>query len=308
MRLGVLGTMVWDRIEHPSGDPVERWGGISYSLAAAAVALPDGWSVRPIIKVGADLEAEAVAFLRTLPNLELPGGVVSTREPNNRVRLRYLDHHHREERLTGGVPGWDRSELEPLLDGLDALYVNLISGFELSLDLAARLRNRVGGLVYADFHSLLLGVDREGRRVPRPPVDRDAWIAAFDVVQVNEGELKLLAAPDDPWSFAESAARDGGTVLVTRGPAGATAVTRSSGRRPWEAPPGEVRRVEAPMGGGTGNGDPTGCGDVWGATCFVQLMAGNPLDVALRTANRSAARNARFRGAEGLHLFLMEEL
>jgi sugar/nucleoside kinase (ribokinase family) len=46
--------------------------------------------------------------------------------------------------------------------------------------------------------------------------------------------------------------------------------------------------------------DPTGCGDVWGATAFARLLAGDPLEAALRAANRAAGRSAEHRGVEGL--------
>ena len=51
MRLGILGTMVWDRIHarHGRTEPVEEWGGISYALAAAVSAAPPGTTeVRPL--------------------------------------------------------------------------------------------------------------------------------------------------------------------------------------------------------------------------------------------------------------------
>lgn len=307
MRLGVLGSMVWDRIDHPDGEPVERWGGIAYSLAAAAAALPAGWTVRPIVKVGQDLAAEARAFMASVPGLERPGGVRETPEPNNRVRLRYRDRHHRDEELTGGVPGWDWAELEPLLSGLDALYVNLISGFELDLETAARLRSVVPGPVYADLHSLLLGVGPDGLRVPRPLTRRDAWLAAFDLVQVNETELALLGDRDDPWAATERVVGAGlGAFLVTRGPTGATALAVGAGPRPWAAAGGDVQRLDVPAARVVAAGDPTGCGDVWGATCFVALVNGAPLAEALRAANDAAARNAEFRGADGLYSFLTE--
>ncbi len=51
-------------------------------------------------------------------------------------------------------------------------------------------------------------------------------------------------------------------------------------------------------------GDPTGCGDVWGATCFMALLAGEELEGAMRAANRAASRNVSHRGAEGLHTHL----
>ena len=46
--------------------------------------------------------------------------------------------------------------------------------------------------------------------------------------------------------------------------------------------------------------DPTGCGDVWGATHFSRLLAGDSLDHAIRAAHRAAARNVEHRGAGGL--------
>jgi sugar/nucleoside kinase (ribokinase family) len=299
--------MVWDRIDHPDVPPVERWGGIAYSLAAATAALPPGWTVRPIVKVGRDLAAAARSFMAELPGLESSGGLVETPEPNNRVQLRYHDRHHRHECLTGGVPPWRWSELEPALNGLDALYVNLISGFELDIDTATRLRAAVDGPIYADLHSLLLGGEGGGHRTPRPLERRDEWLAAFDVVQVNEAELGLVAGEDDPWLVAEQAVRRGlGTLLVTRGPAGVTVVSARDGPRPWARDGGEPRRWEVPVDAAVETGDPTGCGDVWGATCFVALVRGEPLDRAVRSANRAAARNVAHRGADGLHGFLRE--
>jgi sugar/nucleoside kinase (ribokinase family) len=46
--------------------------------------------------------------------------------------------------------------------------------------------------------------------------------------------------------------------------------------------------------------DPTGCGDVFGATCFARLLAGETLEASLTAATAAAARNATFRGASGL--------
>lgn len=299
--------MVWDRIDHPDQTPVERWGGIAYSLAAVSAALPPGWVARPIVKVGRDLADPARGFMAGLPGLEMPGGVVETPEPNNRVQLRYRDRHHRHECLTGGVPPWRWPELEPLLDGLDALYVNLISGFELDLDTATRLRGAVAGPIYGDLHSLLLGVGGSGHRVPRPLERRDEWLAAFDVAQVNEHELQLVAGVDDPWQVADRAVRSGlGALLVTRGPAGVAVVSATEGPRPWAARDPRPRRWEVPVDVAAETGDPTGCGDVWGATCFVALVRGEPLETAIRTANRAAARNVAHRGADGLHAFLRE--
>ena len=303
MRVGVLGSMVWDRIEHPDSPMVERWGGISYSLAAAAAATPAGWSIRPVIKVGRDLEAEARAFLRSVPGL-LMDGVVTVPEPNNRVHLEYRDRTHRHETLTGGVPGWTWAELAPLVRGLDALFVNLISGFELDLDTARGLRDAFPGFLYADLHSLLLGpAPAEGPRRPRPLDRPDGWLACFDAVQVNEVELRLVA-PDgeDAEAFAADAVAGGRppVLFVTRAERGAT----------WMAAAGDgaVMRGDVPASAVWPAGDPTGCGDVWGATCFVELVRGVDPAAAAARANVAAAWNVAHRGADGLYEHLREHV
>jgi sugar/nucleoside kinase (ribokinase family) len=66
--------------------------------------------------------------------------------------------------------------------------------------------------------------------------------------------------------------------------------------------PAEPARVPA------GAGDPTGCGDGWGATYFSRLIAGDKLEDALHAAHRAASRNVEHRGATGLANFLRGEL
>lgn len=303
MRLGILGTMVWDRIQHPDGETVERWGGITYSLAAVAAAVPTRWVIRPIIKLGSDLARRGRSFLGSLPGVD-SSAVVDVPEPNNRVHLRYRDRHRREEQLAGGVPGWSWPELEPHLEGLDGLYVNMISGFELDPTVATALGDRFDRPRYVDLHSLVLDVAADGRRVPRSLEQRDAWLGAFHVIQVNEEELDLVAGDDDPRGVAMAAVRKGAhAVLVTRGPRGADWFARSADVI-WpqsDADAGPVRSGTVDLPEPWTAGDPTGCGDVWGATCFAHLLGGARLDAAMDAGNRAAARNVDHRGAEGLY-------
>ncbi len=318
--------MVWDTIEHPSGETIERWGGITYSLAAAAAAAPDGWRVRPIVRLGADLADRAWRFLESVPGLELPGGVREVEEPNNRVRLRYRDRHDRDEQLSGGVAGWTWQQLAPCLDGLAGLYVNLISGFELDRQTVGRL-TAVPVPRYVDLHSLVLGIDDDGHRVPRRPETPEAWLDPFHVVQANRRELAILAGDERPEAAARAAVRRGvRAVVVTRGPEAAAwfapadapvwpnAVepggpgpdADAGGRTASNSFDGErsVRSGEVALDTPGSTGDPTGCGDVWGATCFVELMRGRRLSDAMRGSNRAAARNVDHRGADGLYQHL----
>ena len=325
MRLGVLGSMVWDRIyaRDQRRVPVEEWGGISYALAATEAAANDDWSIVPIIKVGADLQEKAFSFFRTLPKLEIGNTIRIVAEPNNRVDLHYHDSERRTECLTGGVPPWRWEEIAPALPALDALYINFISGFEMDLETARRLRLGFAGPIYADLHSLMLGIDSTGTRVPKPLHEWREWIHCFDVVQVNEDELGLLAHYwGDPWRFAaEVVGEELRLLVVTLGSRGAAYIASpaySDDPLQWRQPglhvhkslsrPGATSSELIPAAQTSPDGDPTGCGDVWGATFFCRLLAGETLREAMITANQSAARNVQHRGASGLHHYLKGRL
>ncbi len=316
--LGVIGTLVWDAIHQRDGreEPVEEWGGIGYALEALTVSLPEGWDILPILKVGRDLAEPAFRFLRELPRVQVEPGVVVVSEPNNRVELRYHDGVRRCERLTGGVPPWSWPELAPIVGLSDALYVNFISGYEMELETARSLRASFPGPTYADLHSLFLGMGHHGDRIPRPLPHAAEWLHSFDAVQMNEEEFELLGrAWGDPWALAAQAVGpELKLITVTLGGRGAAYVAGAAFREDPFRWPAERHRMavagtsrsarvegEAPVE----SGDPTGCGDVWGATCFARLLGGDTLEAAMAEANRMAARNAEHRGARGLRHHLM---
>jgi len=303
--------MIWDTIvgRDPAEAPFEEWGGISYALAALDAALPPGWSVVPIVKVGSDLAPRAHAFLRTLA-VTREARFVEVPAPNPRVRLDYRDAHRRCEGLRGGVPPWTWAELGPMVLDLDALYVNFITGFECDLATAQALRRAYRRPLYGDIHSLALGIRADGIRHLRPVEEPLAWLSCFDVAQVNEDEMSQLG--DAPLALAARAVERGvRAVCVTLGPRGAVYVAAPGfdGLAPGGAAvPGAGTQVartarleadEPPV-----EGDPTGCGDVFGATLFARLLAGEALEPAIRQANRMARRNVLHRGATGLQAHL----
>jgi len=306
-RLGVIGTFVWDVIHGrpPHATPVEEWGGITYSLAALDAALPDDWEIVPVMKVGADLADRARTFVHGLRRTAPDAALVEVPYPNNRVELRYFSEERRTETLTGGVPGWTWAALKPLIDAgrLDALYVNYLAGWEMDLDTTMALREHFRGPMYADLHMLVMAVREDGVRVPRPLSHVREWCGCFDVIQANEDEMRMMAP--DPMALAATALHAGVRCLVvTLGSRGAVYFAAPGFERlgggPSPGAAGPVRTelipaetVRAPL-------DPTGCGDVWGATYFSRLLAGDRFGDAIRAAHRAAARNVEHRGASGL--------
>lgn len=272
---------------------MQAWGGIAYALAALDRVLAVGWTVVPVIKAGEDLADRTLPFLRSLASIGDMGFVRVVPEPNNRVELTYRTGSERVEVLSGGVPGWSPHEIDAVLPTLDALYINFISGSELDLAGARRVRDRLHGPSYADLHSLFLNIESDGRRTPRYLPSSARWAGCFDTVQMNQNEFELFVrgAPD-PWPVAEEAMTDRlEAIVVTRGAGGAEIMTRGRGGA-------SPTRESVPVISGAASGDPTGCGDVWGATFFAAVVEGASRRDASRRANAMASRKLGFSGAE----------
>jgi sugar/nucleoside kinase (ribokinase family) len=117
------------------------------------------------------------------------------------------------------------------------------------------------------------------------------------MVQLNEDELNQLGA--DPFVVAAGAlARGCRTLVVTLGAQGAAYFAGS---------PVRTARIPADEGP-VAEGDPTGCGDVFGATVVASVLAGADLEDALRLGTRMGARNVSHRGATGLRDHLRGKL
>ncbi|HVX89929.1 MAG TPA: PfkB family carbohydrate kinase [Gemmatimonadales bacterium] len=295
-KIGVLGALVWDVIHgrDPSQGTVEEWGGIAYSLAAMDAALPDGWEIVPLIKVGHDRSRQAAEFARTLEHFPAHARFIEVPVANNQVELRYQSAERRCERMAGGVPGWKWDELGPMVQDLDFLYVNFISGFEMCAWTAANLRQGFRKPIYADLHSLFLGMRSDGIRTLQPLQNIGHWFSCFDYVQLNEDEMRTLG--DEPMALSAEMLRAGVTLLnVTLGAKGVAYVHAPKGGTVRTAllPPPAVDAI-----------DTTGCGDTFGATCAARLAAGDSIEEALAVANRFAARNATIRGATHLAGYL----
>ncbi len=313
-RLGVVGTMVWDTIYGRGTGcyPVEEWGGIGYALAALEATLPRDWQIVPLIKVGRDLAAQANEFLMNLTRRSGAARFVEVPEPNNRVTLRYQELVRSAEKMSGGVPPWNWEQLGPMVQDVDALYVNFISGFEMGLDTALRLRQGFTGPIYADLHSLFLGVRKDGLRVPELPSEVATWFSCFDVVQLNESEMGLLG--EDALEIAARVLASGVRLLiVTLGPLGAVyfsvpSFTFAHVDHTDRGVMGPIHTARIPVGEVADALDPTGCGDVFGATVVSFLAQGLDVVGAIHRGNENAARNLTHRGATDLHRRLRGEM
>jgi sugar/nucleoside kinase (ribokinase family) len=134
---------------------------------------------------------------------------------------------------------------------------------------------------------------------------------------VNEDEMALMSP--EPMSLAAAAISEGVRCLtVTLGPRGAAYFAAagfdrlSDMARSMEpavaSGPLRTALIPAVPASDSRSGDPTGCGDVWGATCFSHILRDASIDESIRAANVAAARNVGHKGATGLSHYLRGEL
>ena len=188
-------------------------------------------------------------------------------------------------------------------------------GFLASMQL---IRQHFSGPIYFDMHSLVLAVQPDGLRTLQPLPNAAQWMACADVIQMNEDELAMMA-PDSMALAATALAQQVSALVVTLGARGVVYFTapgfeqlgdlarRGAGTSVLGAIRTALVAAERADVKGSG-GDPTGCGDVFGATLFSRLLAGDTFTNALHAAIKAAARNVTYRGARGLSHHLRGEL
>lgn len=292
-RVGIVGTFVCDTIVFLSGDSVESIGGLYHTSAYLAHLLGQNLRVRPLCHVGEDFYDEVCEALRRFPNCELHH-VRRLPRANTQVRLVYRSLDTRDEITSAPMPPVTADEVAVLGD-CDAVLVNMITGVDIELSALRALRRRSRALLYLDLHSLALGIDTGGKRYYRPVPQWRDWLAAVDIVQMNEGEAATLAELGDDFTlarlkaFGERIVEDGLRVCnITLAAQGSLLVHRDGN---------SVRMRHCPAQPVASVVDIIGCGDAFGAAFVAKYLAGRDVEAAAHFANRVAGLNCTFTGS-----------
>jgi sugar/nucleoside kinase (ribokinase family) len=293
-RIGIIGAPCIDEIITPDGKTAElALGGVLYSYAAMErfvtehkleaefipltfIAKPDGM-----------LLADVYSHLKHFNFDHAP----RTDEQTNRVQLVYSDDIHRTEHCPHILPELKAEHLpQPLLASLDGLFVNMISGFDISVETMKYIRSSTKAHIHLDVHALVLGdlsYDPATPRQLRGVKKWRDWMMNVDSVQLNEKESDWLGAPEissemELLKQTKQLFTQGGSpksVIVTRGERGATLFDFST-EKIWDKTPEpvEVRNT-------------TGSGDVFGGVFTVCKTFGTTDYEALWQAETFAAWN-----------------
>lgn len=194
------------------------------------------------------------------------------------VVLTIRENSEREEvyrNISGSLPvGSIRN-----FDDFDGILINMITGFDLSIDDIKKIRKKFHGPVYIDIHTLSRGLNAEMLREFRPVPNVDEWLKNVNIVQVNETELITISEGNNENERANFVLNRGPVMLlVTKAENGVTLYRNENGRMESTSLPG--LDVEAR--------NKIGCGDIFGAVFFYSyIQTGNYFD-SLAAANTAA--------------------
>jgi sugar/nucleoside kinase (ribokinase family) len=299
MKILVLGHLCIDTFTnrsnaHPGeNDDSIRWGGIFFSLATMAHLAKDA-EVFPIFGVGTKEYEPFLQRIERYQNVN-PSGLYRLPGSTNHVYLEYTEGEKRVECSKSIATPIPFQRIEACLPA-DAILVNMISGFDITLDTLSTLRMLTQAnqtIIHLDIHSLTLGIDEAFRRFHRPLETWRRWCYLADSVQMNEDEAKALPleylAEEDLAKQILSLGLRG--LLITRGTRGVTA---------WRQEHKKMSRTDIPAVNIEGARDSTGCGDVFAAAFCYHLTNGQNVTAAARLANRIAAANVLYVGSDGI--------
>jgi len=286
LKIVIIGTIVKDRIRFMDGSERLSWGGLLYSISALLSLMDESDKLIPVSYAGEEAWDVLSRLSRRDQRLKLEG-LVRTELENNQVVLHYRDESERDEYSLQPFPELQYDHILKFSDA-NIIFVNMISGWDVSLDALCELRRRSSALIALDLHSLTLGRAEDGLRYWKK-FNAAQWIEQSDITQCNKNEFQALGGDiENPHIFYEQSCIKGHQVvnltLSYRG-----SLTMKGGDQGIS-----IFHIEAPAE--IGVVDPTGCGDAFLAAFTLEYFYTRDVRKAAGRANLVAGLSGTFKG------------
>ncbi|OGC77982.1 MAG: hypothetical protein A2145_02110 [candidate division Zixibacteria bacterium RBG_16_40_9] len=292
LKIAVIGTINKDVIVFPNKKKKISLGGIAYNICTLAALLKDRAEIYPVCNLGRNFYPQAVKFLSEFSNVKF-NGMKKVSQKHNICSMYYDQYQNREEYLEGKVPVLNFKQIKPFLN-LDAILINFISGWDMSLEVLQKIRKHSKGLILLDIHSLTLGIDKNKKRFLRRPKNWKAYVRCADIVQMNKTELETvlnrkLKSNGLIAEVKKILKLNPKIFLLTLGKNGAIVVWRKENKI-------SIKKIEGiPIKKMVDN---IGCGDVFGAAFLAGYLVNRNIINSAQLANHLAVKKCQFSGVE----------
>ena len=223
MNILVVGQSVVDKIIYNEGFSIKP-GGIFYSVVAILSQIQPEDKVYLCSSIDKEneqlfkdtydkIEKEFLVYVNSIPHVEL---VI------NNVCERNETYSQAAQNLLLPVEDLNR---------FDGILINMISGFDISLEQLKHIRKNYSGLIYFDVHTFSRGLDENGHRNFRQITDFDEWAECIDILQANESELLTLSGQVEEAAIVDELFSYGiKQIIITRAERGATVYLKNKTR------------------------------------------------------------------------------
>ena len=165
------------------------------------------------------------------------------------------------------------------IESFDGIIINMITGFDISLEQLINLRKTFKGLIYFDVHTLSRGLEADGKRAFRIIPDFLKWAQMLDIIQVNQHELFTLSDKKDQMDIVREILNTGTKYLIL--------TMEELGARVFYLSEGEINSIFKPAIR-VDVKNKIGCGDVFGAVFFYSYLLHQDINMSLEKANYAA--------------------
>jgi sugar/nucleoside kinase (ribokinase family) len=276
MRLLIIGQAVVDTIEFINGKTLLLPGGVHHVCVGISIAKSDNDEL--FLCTSFDDESKLL-FEKSFSIFNDKYITKADRIP--RVHLTIYPDREREEKydsinqnLQLNIYDWNN---------FDGILLNMITGFDVTLEQAEYIRNNFQGIIYLDVHTLSRGLDEHFNRNFRLIPNIEKWSKSVDIIQMNENEIETVSKLKSEGKIVEELFNYGiKIILITKGAAGVRVYyknkTETSSLFISSLKINAVNTV--------------GCGDVFGAVFFYNYIKTKNINLALHKAVQAASLTA----------------
>ena len=169
----------------------------------------------------------------------------------------------------------------------DGILINMITGFDITLEQLKTIRGNFKGLIYFDVHTFSRGLDDDFKRHFRTIPGFNEWASNLDIVQVNKNELFTLSEKENEEEIIKEVLGFGIKYLIV--------TLEEKGAKILFIEDNVVKSIYEPAIN-VNIKNKVGCGDVFGAVFFYSYISQRfkSIDKALRLANIAAGYTASY--------------
>lgn len=276
MKLLIIGQAVVDTIELVEGETIFQPGGVHH--VCSGISMVNSETDKLFLCTSFDEESKTL-FKKSFSIFNQR--FVNKVDKIPHVYLKLFPDKERDEKYDSINQNLKTDFTD--LKTFDGILLNMITGFDVTIEQAEFIRKNFPGLIYFDVHTLSRGLDGQYNRIFRLIPAFERWAKSVDIIQVNENEIKTVSKLKSERKIADELFGYGiKIIIITKGDIGVRIYSKYKNEiTSLFVSSLKINAVNT-----------VGCGDVFGAVFFYNYIKIQNINLALQKAVHAASLTA----------------